>query len=62
MTTRKPKLNLLYVADSSTPWLQLAVVTTEPNSSQHHARHWQAARGYEPARHEAVVAAAPRKH
>jgi hypothetical protein len=44
MTTRKPKLNLLYVADSSMPWLQLAVVTAEPNPSQQHARHWQAVR------------------
>ena len=35
MTTRKPKLNLLYVNDPSSPWLQLAVVTTEPDSSQH---------------------------
>jgi hypothetical protein len=41
MTTRKPKLNLLYVSDSSMPWLQLAVVTTEPNPSTQHARHWQ---------------------
>ena len=62
MTTRKPKLNLLYVTDSATPWLQLAVVTTEPNSSQHHARHWQAARGYGPAPREAAAPAAPRKH
>jgi hypothetical protein len=44
MTTRKPKLNLLYVSDSSTPWLQLAVVTVERDSSQQHARHWQSAR------------------
>lgn len=44
MTTRKPKLNLLYVTDSSTPWLQLAVVTTAANPSQQHARHWQSAR------------------
>ena len=44
MTTRKPKLNLLYVTDSSMPWLQLAVVTTEPNPSREHARHWQAVR------------------
>ena len=62
MMTRKPKLNLLYVADAATPWLQLAVVTTEPNSSQHHARHWQAARGYEPTLHEAFAAPAPRRH
>ncbi len=44
MTTRKPKLNLLYVTDSSMPWLQLAVVTTEPDPSQQHARHWQSTR------------------
>ena len=44
MTTRKPKLNLLYVPDSSTPWLQLAVVTPEQNPSQNHARRWQSAR------------------
>jgi hypothetical protein len=44
MMTRKPKLNLLYVSDSSTPWLQLAVVTAEPNLSQQHARQWQSAR------------------
>ena len=44
MTTRKPKLNLLYATDSSMPWLRLAVVTTEPNSSQQHARHWHSAR------------------
>ena len=44
MTTRKPKPNLLYVADSSTPWLQLAVVTTESNPSLRHARQWQGAR------------------
>jgi len=42
--TRKPKLNLLYAADSSMPWLQLAVVTTEPNPSQQHARRWQSVR------------------
>ncbi len=44
MTTRKPKLNLLYATDSSMPWLQLAVVTTEPNPSQQHARRWQSTR------------------
>lgn len=44
MTTRKPKLNLLYATDSSLPWLQLAVVTTEPNPSQQHARRWQSTR------------------
>ena len=42
--TRKPKLNLLYVPDSSTPWLQLAVVSADPNPSLQHARHWQSAR------------------
>ena len=44
MTTRKPKLNLLYATDSSLPWLQLAVVTTESNPSQQHARRWQGTR------------------
>jgi hypothetical protein len=44
MTTRKPKLNLLYVSDSSSPWLQLAVATTEPNASEQHARQWQSVR------------------
>jgi hypothetical protein len=44
MTTRKPKLNLLYVTDSTMPWLQLAVVTAEPNPSEQHARRWQAVR------------------
>ncbi len=44
MTTRKPKLNLLYVTDASMPWLQLAVVTAEPDLSQQHARRWQAVR------------------
>lgn len=62
MTTRKPKLNLLYVTDSATPWLQLAVVTTEPNSSQHHARHWQASRAYQSTQQREATAAVPRKH
>ncbi len=44
MMTRKPKLNLLYVPDSSTPWLQLAVVTAEPNPSEQHVRQWHSAR------------------
>ncbi len=44
MTTRKPKLNLLYVPDSSMAWLQLAVVTADQNPSQQHARRWQRAR------------------
>jgi hypothetical protein len=48
MTTRKPKLNLLYVTDSSMPWLQLAVATVEPNPSQQHARQWQSARRASP--------------
>ena len=61
MTTRKPKLNLLYVNDPSSPWLQLAVVTTEPDSSQHHAKHWQASRGYQPEQRD-VADATPRKH
>jgi hypothetical protein len=44
MTMRKPKLNLLYATDTSTPWLQLAVVQTEPNPTLEHARQWQSAR------------------
>jgi hypothetical protein len=40
MTTRKPKLNLLY-ADLATRQLQLAVVTPS-QQGQRHARHWQA--------------------
>ncbi len=43
MTSRKPKLDLLYV-DAMQPRLQLAVVTSESNPMQKHARHWQAAR------------------
>jgi hypothetical protein len=61
MTTRKPKLNLLYVTDSSMPWLQLAVATTEPNPSQHHARHWQSVRSAGTQQPE-TVAPAPLKH
>jgi hypothetical protein len=48
MTTRKPKLNLLYTNDSSMPWLQLAVVTTEPNPSPKHARQWQSVTTFRP--------------
>jgi hypothetical protein len=45
MTTRKPKLNLLYTADYADRWLQLAVVApTPPSQQQQHARQWQAAR------------------
>ena len=62
MTTRKPKLNLLYTADSSMPWLQLAVVTTEPNPSQQHARQWQSVRFAGNSPPAAGVAPAPRKH
>jgi hypothetical protein len=63
MTTRKPKLNLLYTTDSSMPWLQLAVVTTEPNPSQQHARHWQAVRSAAQSLPAAVLdAPTPRKH
>jgi hypothetical protein len=61
MTTRKPKLNLLYVADSSTPWLQLAVVTTDSNPSLQHARQWQSVRFATPAPAETPVTV-PRKH
>ena len=46
MTSRKPKLDLLYV-DAMQPRLQLAVVTTESNPMQRHARQWQAARRIE---------------
>lgn len=64
MTTRKPKLNLLYATDSTMPWLQLAVVTTEPNPSQQHARRWQSMRfaGTTPPADVAETEAAPRKH
>jgi hypothetical protein len=62
MTTRKPKLNLLYVTDSSMPWLQLAVVTAEPNPSQQHARHWQSARFAGNSPPAEVIVPAPRKH
>lgn len=62
MTTRKPKLNLLYTADSSMPWLQLAVVTAEPSSPQQHARHWQSMRGAGQPLPAEVSAPAPRKH
>jgi hypothetical protein len=59
MTTRKPKLNLLYVTDSSMPWLQLAVATVEPNPSQQHARRWQNVRN---ALQSLPPATTPRKH
>ena len=62
MTTRKPKLNLLYVTDSSMPWLQLAVVTTEPNPSQQHARRWQSVRVAGEPQPLEIPAPAPRKH
>jgi hypothetical protein len=64
MTTRKPKLNLLYATDSSMPWLQLAVVTTEPNPSKQHARHWQSMRfaAASTTDQPALVAGTPRKH
>ena len=63
MTTRKPKLNLLYATDSSMPWLQLAVVTTEPNPSQQHARHWQSMRAAsQPLPADVTATIAPRKH
>lgn len=62
MTTRKPKLNLLYVTDSSMPWLQLAVVTPEPNPSQQHARHWQSMRSTGESPPVEAAAPAPRRH
>jgi hypothetical protein len=62
MTTRKPKLNLLYATDSSMPWLQLAVVTTEPNTSQQHARHWQAVRSTTQWLPAVLDGPTPRKH
>lgn len=49
MTTRKPKLNLLYVSATETPWLQLAVVTPDSGASMKHARHWQGTRATGPA-------------
>jgi hypothetical protein len=62
MTTRKPKLNLLYVTETSTPWLQLAVVTTD--QSLQHARQWQGARfaATVPAVTPAAPSTTPRKH
>jgi hypothetical protein len=63
MTTRKPKLNLLYATDSTMPWLQLAVVTTEPNPSQQHARQWQSVRhACQPRPDEVIPPMPPRKH
>ncbi len=49
MTSRKPKLNLLYVEDAASwlqPRLQLAVATPESISVQQrqHAAQWQATR------------------
>jgi hypothetical protein len=61
MTTRKPKLNLLY-ADTSMPRLQLAVVKTEPNPSQQHARRWQSVRLGGSQQPVEEIARAPRKH
>ena len=61
MTTRKPKLNLLY-ADSSLPRLQLAVVQTEPNPSRQHARHWQSVRSAGTSQPVELPAPAPRTH
>ena len=44
MTMRKPKPNLLYGTEASTPWQQLAVVTTQPDiSGEQHAAHWRQA-------------------
>ena len=62
MTTRKPKLNLLYTTDSTMPWLQLAVVTTEPNASQQHARRWQSLRSAGQSLPVESSAPAQRKH
>ena len=64
MTTRKPKLNLLYATDSSMPWLrlQLAVVATEPNPSAQHARQWHSVRFAGPSRPAEETALAPLKH
>jgi hypothetical protein len=62
MTTRKPKLNLLYVTDSSMPWLQLAVVTAEPNPSQQHARRWRSVRPAPEPQSTTVPAPASRRH
>lgn len=57
MTTRKPKLNLLYVAATEASRLQLAVVTTD-NATTKHADRWQAARTFPAPR--AIPAAATR--
>jgi hypothetical protein len=64
MTTRKPKLNLLYASDSSMPWprLQLAVVETEPNPSAHHARQWHSVRFAGATQPSEATALAPLKH
>jgi hypothetical protein len=42
MTTRKPKLNLLYVPATETPWLQLQVVSSD--HPKQHAQRWQGMR------------------
>ena len=61
MTTRKPKLNLLYATDIPAPWLQLAVVTPEPKlSSQQHAAHWGHAARFQD--HSSRDSKGPRKH
>jgi hypothetical protein len=59
MTTRKPKLNLLYVSATEAPWLQLAVVTPDSATSTKHARHWQAGRTASPAQ-RAIPPGSPR--
>lgn len=62
MTTRKPKLNLLYVSATETPWLQLAVATPDSAASTKHARHWQAGRATSPAQRAMLPASARTIH
>jgi hypothetical protein len=52
MTTRKPKLNLLYVSATEAPWLQLQVVTPDNGALNKHAAHWQGNRSAGPAPRE----------
>jgi hypothetical protein len=63
MTTRKPKLNLLYATDASYPWLQLRLaVVTPDNNSQQHARRWQAARFATASAVDLIAPTSLRKH
>jgi hypothetical protein len=61
--TRKPKLNLLYVPATETPWLQLQVVVTPDKvTSTQHARRWLGTRFAESAMRELPPPAIHRKH